>query len=125
MNKWLVLAGVLVIVLGVYSFHSKFYYPPLPIDTVSKKEVIDSLNDSSKEIVKIDDDNDYEWFITRMEQGRAYRNLKEMISNNGWHFKTQEGSGYIFEKNHDTLIATTEMWTGDYVIVKVPKGWNN
>ncbi|WLD92494.1 hypothetical protein [Alkalihalobacillus sp. AL-G] len=123
MKKGVLIVGGLIIVLGIVAFNSKFYYPPLPIDSISKKEVINSLNDSSTDIVKIAEENGYEWFITRMEQGKAYKNLKRMISDNGWEFKTQEGSGYFFEKDDNTLIATTQMWTGNYVIVKIPKNW--
>lgn len=67
--------------------------------------------------------NDYEWFITQIKQGKAYENLKNMISRNGWEFQKKEGSGYFFEKGDKTLIASEEMWTGDYVIIKIPMDW--
>ncbi|WP_253905494.1 hypothetical protein [Bacillus sp. THAF10] len=46
-----------------------------------------------------------------------------MISEKGWVFEMQEGAGYFFEKNEQTLIVETRMWTGNYVIVQVPEGW--
>ncbi|MFD2639367.1 hypothetical protein [Piscibacillus salipiscarius] len=123
MKRWLIFIGVLTVILGVVAFDSKFYYPTLPIDSVSKREVLESLNDTSEDIVKIAEENGYEWYITPMEQGKAHDNLKNLISKNGWHFKQQEGSGYFFEKGDNTLIATTEMWTVNFVIVKIPSDW--
>jgi hypothetical protein len=123
MKKWLTIIGVIAVILGVAAFNSKFYYPSLPIKSVSKKEVLQSINNSSESIVKIADENGYEWFITRMEQGQGRENFKQMMSENGWEFNTQEGSGYFFEKGERTLIATTQMWTGKYVIVQIPEGW--
>ncbi|MED4402585.1 hypothetical protein ABET41_09690 [Metabacillus fastidiosus] len=121
MKKWLLLVGVVIIVISIVAFNSKFYYPSLPVNSVSKREVLESLNDSSKEIVKIAEENGYDWFITRNEQGKAYENLKRMVSEKGWQFKNQEGSGFFFEKDDKKLIATTEMWTGNYVIVQIRK----
>lgn len=123
MKKWLLIIGVLIGILGFVAFDSKFYYPELPIESVGKKEVLESLNDTPEDIVKIAEENGYEWYITPMGKGKVYDNLMNLISMNGWHFKQQEGSGYFFEKDDNTLIATTEMWTGDYVIVKIPKDW--
>ncbi|WP_088102953.1 hypothetical protein [Halalkalibacter urbisdiaboli] len=123
MKKWLIIIGVLIVILGIVAVDSKFYYPTLPIESVSKKEVLESLNDTSQDIVKIAEENGYEWYITPEKQGKAHENLKNMINSNGWQFQQQEGSGYFFEKGDNTLIATTQMWTGNYVIVKIPKDW--
>jgi|SRR5690606_967785 len=67
MKKWLIIIGVLTVILGIVAFDSKFYYPTLPIESVSKKEVLESLNDTSEDIVKIAEENGYEWYITPME----------------------------------------------------------
>ena len=123
MKKGLIIMGVLIVILGIVAFDSKFYYPTLPIKSVSKKEVLKSLNNSSEDIVKFTEEGGYDWFITRMEQGKAHENIKSMISGNGWEFLEQEGSGYFFEKGDKTLIASGEMWTRNYVIVKIPRGW--
>jgi len=115
MKKLLITIALCVLPLGVIAFNSKFYYPKLPIESMSKKEVVESITQSSKDMVKVAEENGYEWFITRMEQGKARENLKEMISKKGWKFKEQMGSGYIFEKKYKRLIAETEMWTGNFV----------
>ncbi|WP_280139690.1 hypothetical protein [Oceanobacillus limi] len=41
-----------------------------------------------------------------------------MINKNAWVIQKQEGSGYYFKKDDETLIAGTQMWTGKYVIVQ-------
>ncbi|MGM7721606.1 hypothetical protein [Metabacillus sp. Hm71] len=46
-----------------------------------------------------------------------------MLNKKVWEFQKQEGSGYFFEKDHKTIIAGTQMWTGKYVIVQIPKEW--
>ncbi|WP_010095327.1 hypothetical protein [Ornithinibacillus scapharcae] len=122
MKKWLIIIGVIIVVV-VITFVNKYYYPDLPIDTVSKKEVLDTLYDSSEDIVKIAEEQDYDWYITRMEQGKAYENLKNLITKSGWEFQQHDGSGYFFEKDDKTLIATTQMWTENYVMVKIPSDW--
>lgn len=124
MKKWLITIVLCLLPIGIIAFNSKFYYPQLPIDSVTKKEVLKAINQSSKEMVKIAEENGYEWFITRMDQGKARENLKEMIREQGWKFREQMGSGYIFDKEDKRLIAETEMWTGNYVIVQVPNTWD-
>lgn len=123
MKKSLIIFGLLVVILGIVAFDSKFYYPTLPIESLSKKEVLATLNDSEKNIVKIAEENGYEWFITRMEQGKAYENIKKLINTNAWEFQTQEGSGYFFKKDDKTIIVSTQMWTRKYVIVQISKEW--
>lgn len=125
MKKWLGLLGMLVIVVGVFAFHSKFYYPPLPIQSISKKDALSLITESSNKLVKIAEEDGYEWFITGFHQGKASDYLKQMLSEKMWQFKTQEGSGYFFEKDGKTLIAETQMWTGKYVIVEIPKEWKD
>lgn len=125
MKKWLGLFGLLVIVSGLLAYNSKFYYPPLPVESVSKKKVLAATHESSTKLVKVVEEDGYEWFITRSNQGKASDYLKDMLSEQQWQFKFQEGSGYFLERDGKTLIATTQMWTGKYVIVQIPMEWRN
>ncbi|MDN7240579.1 hypothetical protein QWY14_02200 [Planococcus sp. N028] len=125
MKKWLIIFGGLAVVLGIVAFNSKIYYPPLPIDSVSKNEVINTLNKSPKGILEIAEEDEFEWFITRTEQGKERENLKQMISKKGWQFENQDGSGYFFTKGDNRLIVETEMWTKRYLIVQIPKEWKD
>ncbi|WP_078380765.1 hypothetical protein [Sutcliffiella halmapala] len=121
MKKVLVGIGLIFIFVGVFVFHNKLYYPPLPIENVSKKEVIEKLNNSEQQIVKLSNENSLEWhIITKRDQSAANEIIKNMVSQNGWIFKQQDGSGLFFEKKGENLIVTTQKWTANYVLVKIP-----
>lgn len=123
MIKSLTSISLVAIILVIVAYNTKFYYPTLPIESVSKREVLQSINESSEPIVKIANEGGYDWFITRADQGEYREILKTMIGDHGWEFETQDGSGYFFEKEDEKLIVTTQMWTGEYVMVQVPVGW--
>jgi cell fate regulator YaaT (PSP1 superfamily) len=63
LKKWLIVIGVMVLFLGIFVFYNKLYYPSLPMENISEKEVIEKLNDSHKQIVNLSNENDYEWYI--------------------------------------------------------------
>ncbi|MEH7613260.1 hypothetical protein [Gottfriedia acidiceleris] len=77
MKKWIIVLVLFVVVLLV--FESKVYYPPLPVSSVSKRVVISKLKDSPKNIVKMAEEDGYEWYITRNERG------KRIDLGNGFH----------------------------------------
>lgn len=117
--------SILVIVF-VFAFFNKVYYPSLPIENMSKKEVIEKINDSDQQIVKLTDENSREWYITsERNQSKVDEIVKEMVSLNGWTFEQKEGSGLIFEKQEEKLIVTTQMWTGNYVLIEIPSNFND
>lgn len=121
---------VLVIVIGLFSvfiLFNKLHYPSLPIENLSAKEVIEKLEESNSEIVELAIEEDTIWYITRAEnQGvsLADEHIKQLIGSHGWEFIEKDGSGLFFEKNGDRLIATTEMWTKKYILVKVQSKFN-
>ncbi|MCG1023547.1 hypothetical protein [Sutcliffiella horikoshii] len=123
MLKRLTIITLIAVILGIVAYNNRFYYAPLPVESVSKKEVLQSINETSEPIVRIANEDGYDWYITRANQGEYRESFKEMLGKNGWEFEYQEGSGYFFDKEEETLIATTQMWTGNYVIVKLPEGW--
>jgi hypothetical protein len=63
MKKWLFTIGLIILFLGAIVFYNKLYYPTLPMESINKKEVIEKLNDSNEQIVKLSDENGYEWYI--------------------------------------------------------------
>nr|WP_082892118.1 hypothetical protein [Sutcliffiella horikoshii] len=125
MIKRLAIITLIAIILGILAYNSRFYYASLPMESVSKKEVLQSIDESSEPIVKIANEDGYDWFITRMEQGKGAENMKQLLKEQGWEFEYQEGGGYFFKKSDQSLIVTTQMWTGEYVLVKVPEGWES
>ncbi|WP_010199735.1 hypothetical protein [Bacillus sp. m3-13] len=123
MIKRLTIISIIAVILVIVAYNTRFYYATLPIESVNKKEVLQSINESPEPIEKIANEDGYDWFITRTDQGEYRKTLKAMIGDHGWNYKTQDGSGYFFEKGDEKLIVTTQMWTGEYVIVQVPEGW--
>jgi len=126
MKKVLIVIGVMLLIYGVFVFYNKLYYPPLPIENLSKKEVLDKLNDSDGQIVYLSKENNYEWYlINERNMASADEIIKELVSKNGWVFKQKDGAGLIFEKQGNRLIVTTQKWTGDYVLVQIPSNINH
>ncbi|MFF3025384.1 hypothetical protein ACFVRR_22535 [Gottfriedia sp. NPDC057948] len=123
MKKWILIGIVAVII--VFFISSKMYYPPLPISSISKAKVISKLKESNENVVKITEEDDYQWYITEMNQGKGYKYLKNMLVEKGWTYKTQEGSVFLFEKENKKLGVITRMWTKNYVIFKIEKGWDS
>ena len=114
--------GLFIAVIAVFVVINKLHYPSLPIDDISAKEAIDILKESDSKIAEIAVEGDSIWYITSSENkgiSIADENIKQMIDSNGWEFKEKEGAGLFFEKDGERLIATTQMWSEKYVLVKV------
>lgn len=113
-----ILLGAVVVVVAVFMFVNKSYYPSLPIDNLSAKEAIEKLRNSDETIVEIATDDDYTWYMTK-SRSEVDENIKQMIGANGWEFSAKDGAGLFFEKDGERLIVTTQMWTGNYVLIQV------
>jgi len=116
------ISAIVIVILVVFIFVNKLYYPSLPINNLSAKETIEKLENSDSKVVEIAVEGDTIWYITRTDnQGVliADENIKQMIGSKGWEFKEKDGSGLFFEKEGERLIATTQMWSKKYVLVKV------
>ncbi|WP_226086710.1 hypothetical protein [Mesobacillus sp. S13] len=123
MKKVGFILGIALGMIAVFIFVNKLYYPSLPIENVSAKEAIDQLKESESKIAEIAVEGDSIWYITRSENkgiSIADETIKQMIGSNGWEFKEKDGAGLFFEKDGRRLIATTQMWTSNYVLVKIP-----
>lgn len=122
--KKLIISVVVCIAISFGTlFYSKIYYPFLPIDSVSKREVVQIANKTDESIVYLITENGYEWYISKMDQGEAYEQLKLMMKEKGWNYREQMGAGFIFQKeNKEEIIVGSEMWTGKYVIFQIQEG---
>lgn len=123
-GKILGLVVAIIAVYAIYVYVNKLYYPPLPISGISAKEVIDVLKESDSKMVEIFEEGDSIWYIINIENKsfmEADETIKQMVVSEGWEFKEKDGSGLFFEKDGDRLIATTKMWTKNYVLVKIPR----
>ncbi|RDW18204.1 hypothetical protein CWR48_11495 [Oceanobacillus arenosus] len=120
MKKLLLATGLIIIFVGVFIFYNKLYYPSLPKVNMSKKEVIEIVNNSDKEIAKLSSENGNEWYIIHERNtAAADKIIKEMLNQNDWVFKQKDGSGLFFEKQGENLIVSTQKWTADYMLVKI------
>jgi hypothetical protein len=123
MKKAVFILGIAVVIIAVFIFVNKLYYPSLPIKNLSAKEAIVKLKESESKVAEIAVEGDSVWYITSSENigiSIADENIKQMISSNGWEFIEKDGAGLFFEKDGRKLMAATQMWTGNYVLVKIP-----
>jgi len=126
LKKGGMILGLFIVVITVFIFINKLHYPSLPIDDISAKEAIDILKESDSKINEIAVGGDSIWYITSSENkgiSIANENIKQMIGSNDWEYKEKDGAGLFFEKDGKRLIATTQMWTKDYVLVKIPSNF--
>ena len=94
MKKILITIALIVLLVGAFVFYNKLYYPPLPIETISKKEVIEKLNNSDQKIIKLTSENGKEWYIVNeRNQSNVDEIIKDMMNEKEWVFKEKEGSG--------------------------------
>lgn len=117
-----IILGIVVVIVAVFIFVNKSYYPSLPIDNLSAKEAIKKLENSDEKIVEIATDDDSTWYITRSQSegvSVADENIKQLTGSKGWEFKEKDGAGLFFEKDGERLIVTTQMWTKKYVLVQL------
>lgn len=123
MKKVGFILGIVIVMIGLFIFVNKLYYPSLPIEKLSAKEAIGKLKESDSKIAEIAVEGDFIWYITSSGNkgiSIADENIKQMVVSNGWAFKEKDGAGLFFEKDGKRLIATTQMWTENYVLVKIP-----
>ncbi|GAE47834.1 hypothetical protein [Mesobacillus boroniphilus] len=67
MKKVGFILGIAIVILTVFIFVNKLYYPSLPIENLSAKEAIDKLKESESKIAEIAVEGDSIWFITSSE----------------------------------------------------------
>lgn len=112
----------LVLVFGLITviiFMKKSYYPPLPLENYSAKEVVEIFNNANQEVTEIGVEAGTIWFITKNDHDVDGK-IQLMMEEKGWVFQEKDGAGLFFERDGERLIVTTEMWSKKYVLVKVP-----
>lgn len=111
--------GLFAILLAPWFF---FYVmvPDLPFDSRSKISVIEVLEHEG--MTKLATENDIDWYGEQADQGTAAESLKRKMAEKGWVFIQQEGAGYFFERGSEKVIITSQKWTSEYVLFRVPAG---
>ncbi|WP_053365893.1 hypothetical protein [Bacillus sp. FJAT-27245] len=112
-------------IVGAILLTSKFYYPPLPIQQMSKKEVVEKGHRSNGQLLKLSTEKNYDWYIIEEENMETTDEaIKAFVNRYGWNYFQKEGSGLFFKKHGEMLIITTEKWTRDYTLIKMPVKFN-
>ena len=125
MRKIEIAIGVMILLVGAFVFYNKLYYPPLPIETMSKKEVIDHLNNSDEKMIPLMVENGKEWYIVNdRNQTKVDEIIIATLGQKDWVFKEKEGSGLFFEREGERLIVTSQQWTEKYSLVEIPVGYD-
>lgn len=109
-------AVFLVILAGVLGLFGNVLFqegnPITPIAAIIKLQV------SNQVVVEMG--NNSGKYMTKIEDGEAYENLKEMMAQDGWQYKDQFGSAFLFEKNKEQITVSTRMYTRNYVVIEIP-----
>ncbi|MFF0830639.1 hypothetical protein ACFYU8_27715 [Brevibacillus sp. NPDC003359] len=100
----------------------RIWYPALPFESKSKREVTELLDEYTGPIVKLTTENNIDWYGAQSDQGSAADAVKRAVTEKGWTFIQQEGAGYFFERGKEQMVITSQMWTGNYVLFRIPAG---
>ncbi|WP_454192939.1 hypothetical protein [Paenibacillus sp. Marseille-Q7038] len=92
-----------IILLSFWFYSSKAYYPTLPFEGISKKEVVEKLDKSNNELVELSKVNGFYWlgYSGNQQEGRD-KVIREM-EDQGLKYDSYEGSG-IFLKVKEGLL---------------------
>jgi len=123
MNRRSMLIGSsLVLFVGILIFSNppSFFYADLPFHSLSKQTVILLLKRSDEQINKLALDENFVWYGTKADQGKEIERLVSGMKKDGWSFLHQEGSGYFFEQDTEKVVITSETWSNQYVLFKIP-----
>jgi len=102
-----------------FLYVNKLYYPPHPIESISKKQLYTAGSNADKTLQFVTNSNNVDWYITK-SRNDINQILQQFVEQQGWEFIMQDGSGYFFEKDEETIIITTEMWSSKFKLVKIP-----
>lgn len=100
-----------------------FLYPALPFSQPDKSSVVAKLRQADDKMLvplTADSDTGYYWVGAKSAQSGEAESLKNLLQTRGWTFVEQEGAGYFFEKDKKRIVITTQMWSRDFVLFKVP-----
>ena len=119
--RLIILSGCVLIGLGILLlFMSKAYYPQLPMEGVSKREVYTLLAQRENELIPLIENDNTLWYGFKGNSLDASNAMKQRMLEAEWTFVEQMGSGYFFtNKDNAQRTVTSQMWTGSYVLYQV------
>ncbi|WP_075620240.1 hypothetical protein [Paenisporosarcina indica] len=122
MKKWILPIVILLILCANVVLSTKVHYPELPFTNKTKLEVANLAATSTLPLSKITQQNGSVWFITDDPEDVALHSLKQRMTQNGWEYVSQSGSGYLFEKGSEKVEIECQKWTSNYLLFQLPIG---
>jgi hypothetical protein len=115
---------LLFLFLGIWWYNDRpfFLYPALPFGTVEKHVVVAQLKQADHQLVTlgIDDNPQYLWIGAKTADGQPDEMLKAQMLDSGWSFIEQMGAGYFYQKGSEKIVITSQRWSRDFELFKVP-----
>jgi hypothetical protein len=123
-NVFFQIASILAVLffISLWLYTNKTFYPTLPFEGGAKKVVVDKLEKGNNQIVELAENNGFYWFGFKGNQQEGREALIKEMENRGLKYDSYDGSGIFFFVNDEQIIITGTIWTGDYVLYKVPAG---
>lgn len=122
-SVYIAIFALMLIGGAILNYFTKITPPNLPFNGLPKQAAVQLLEQSDQQLVKLMETEDVIWYGYKGNQGDGGDALKDHFLGNNWKFVDQMGAGYFFEDeqgNRNTV--TSQMWTGKYVLYKVPAG---
>ncbi|MOA35761.1 hypothetical protein D3C78_1572370 [compost metagenome] len=92
----------------------------LPYENGSKKAAVDKLSNSDNELVELAHVNGFYWLGFKGNSLEGRNKIIAEMENRGLTYSYYEGAGIFFE-NGERVVITGEMWTGKYILYKIPE----
>ena len=87
------------------------------LTSIAKLKLTSSNYEKIREV-----DNNYVVYLSDTERDDTFENIQLSLEQNGWQFKEQLGSGFIFEKAGEEMVVTSRQYSSSYYLWTVPKG---
>lgn len=108
--------------ISLFAIYERMVHPPLPIENISPQEASERITGSPSPIVYLTEEESYLWYAVKEKRtDRANQRIQEFMESHGWMFTEKMGSGLFFSRDSQEVILTTQKWTKNYTLVKVPK----
>lgn len=109
--------------IGLFALYERLEHPPLPFSSLTPPEVAKRISSSDAPLVYLTEEEDSLWYAVKEKRvDLANQRIEEFMASQGWELRERDGSGLFFARPDDEIVLTTQKWTRNYMLVKVPKG---
>lgn len=115
-KKWkLVMVGIAVIFATAVMF-VLLYINNIGIDNI---KLMYKLHTTDQQIVRMSDSDGPDNQYLALRDSNDIELLIERMNKHKWTYIEQEGNGYFFEKNNQTIVVNVTIWNRNYILYKV------